>query len=128
MYCYTNNTSLNQVSLKLRSLIHKFMPSIFEMQDYLGRPSPLKNLEDLEQFEIAAKAGSDLGFKWLKRIEEEEKRVLASQATEPAVDVHHISGVGELLVPVNTKKSDPDLELTHLSTIFVLLHVIFLSR
>ncbi|GAA0148736.1 hypothetical protein LIER_08097 [Lithospermum erythrorhizon] len=81
-----------------------------------------------EQFEIAAKAGSDLGFKWLKRIEEEEKRVLASQATEPAVDVHHISGVGELLVPVNTEKSDPDLELTHLSTIFVLLHVIFLSR
>lgn len=31
-----------------------------------------------EQFEIAAKAGSDLGFRWLKRLEEEEKRLLSS--------------------------------------------------
>ncbi|KAF8042752.1 hypothetical protein BT93_A1167 [Corymbia citriodora subsp. variegata] len=31
-----------------------------------------------KQFEIAAKAGCDLGFKWLDRLEEEEKRVLAS--------------------------------------------------
>ncbi|XP_056162152.1 uncharacterized protein LOC115693165 isoform X2 [Syzygium oleosum] len=31
-----------------------------------------------KQFEIAAKAGCDLGFKWLNRLEEEEKRVLAS--------------------------------------------------
>lgn len=29
-----------------------------------------------EQFEIAAKAGCDLGFKWLKRLEEEEKNLL----------------------------------------------------
>ncbi|XP_059635075.1 uncharacterized protein LOC132277279 [Cornus florida] len=31
-----------------------------------------------EQFEIAAKAGCDLGFKWLKRLEEEEKRLQAA--------------------------------------------------
>ncbi|XP_057967205.1 uncharacterized protein LOC131157236 isoform X1 [Malania oleifera] len=30
-----------------------------------------------EQFQIAAKAGCDLGFKWLKRLEEEEQRLLA---------------------------------------------------
>ncbi|KAI8570824.1 hypothetical protein RHMOL_Rhmol01G0066900 [Rhododendron molle] len=30
-----------------------------------------------EQFEIAAGAGCDLGFKWLQRLEEEEKRILA---------------------------------------------------
>lgn len=28
-----------------------------------------------EQFEIAAKAKCDLGFRWLKRLEEEEKRL-----------------------------------------------------
>lgn len=28
-----------------------------------------------EQFEIAAKAKCDLGFRWLKRLEEEEKRI-----------------------------------------------------
>ncbi|XP_015059386.1 uncharacterized protein LOC107005334 isoform X1 [Solanum pennellii] len=31
-----------------------------------------------EQFEIAAKAGSDLGFRWLQRIEEEVKRLQSS--------------------------------------------------
>jgi hypothetical protein len=30
-----------------------------------------------EQFQIAAKAGCDLGLKWLNRLEEEEKRILA---------------------------------------------------
>ncbi|XP_058226028.1 uncharacterized protein LOC131334794 isoform X1 [Rhododendron vialii] len=30
-----------------------------------------------EQFEIAARAGCDLGFKWLRRLEEEEKHLLA---------------------------------------------------
>lgn len=30
-----------------------------------------------EQFQIAAKAGSDLGLKWLQRLEEEENRLLA---------------------------------------------------
>ncbi|XP_022633770.1 uncharacterized protein LOC106754749, partial [Vigna radiata var. radiata] len=29
-----------------------------------------------EKFEIAAKAGCELGFKWLARLEEEERRVL----------------------------------------------------
>ncbi|KAJ7956669.1 Protein sel-1 1 like [Quillaja saponaria] len=32
-----------------------------------------------EQFQIAAKAGSDLGFKWLQRLEEEEKRLLQTK-------------------------------------------------
>nr|KAJ0222769.1 hypothetical protein LSAT_V11C200085490 [Lactuca sativa] len=31
-----------------------------------------------EQFENAARLGSDLGFRWLKRLEEEEKRLLAA--------------------------------------------------
>lgn len=31
-----------------------------------------------EQFENAAKLGNDLGFRWLKRLEEEEKRFLAA--------------------------------------------------
>lgn len=30
-----------------------------------------------EKFQIAAKAGCDLGFKWLARLEEEEQRLLA---------------------------------------------------
>ncbi|KAK2980709.1 hypothetical protein RJ640_028953 [Escallonia rubra] len=42
-----------------------------------GMPNPLVMAR--EQFEIAAKAGCDLGFRWLKRIEEEEKRVLDSE-------------------------------------------------
>jgi len=29
-----------------------------------------------EKFQIAAKGGCDLGFKWLARLEEEEKRLL----------------------------------------------------
>ncbi|KAM7528065.1 hypothetical protein LguiB_031475 [Lonicera macranthoides] len=37
-------------------------------------PNPLEMAR--EQFEIAAKAGCDLGFRWLKRLEEEEKRLL----------------------------------------------------
>ncbi|XP_057485112.1 uncharacterized protein LOC130771510 isoform X3 [Actinidia eriantha] len=32
-----------------------------------------------EKFEIAARAGCDLGFKWLQRLDEEEKRLLAGQ-------------------------------------------------
>ncbi|KAK3032659.1 hypothetical protein RJ639_034925 [Escallonia herrerae] len=44
-----------------------------------GMPNPLVMAR--EQFEIAAKAGCDLGFRWLKRIEEEEKRVLDSEMT-----------------------------------------------
>lgn len=35
-----------------------------------------------EQFQIAAKAGCDLGLKWLNRLEEEEKRLLAGWHTE----------------------------------------------
>ncbi|KAH7856491.1 hypothetical protein Vadar_001960 [Vaccinium darrowii] len=43
-----------------------------------------------EQFEIAARAGCDLGFKWLQRLEEEEKRFLAEndEKTETAHNVH----------------------------------------
>lgn len=37
-------------------------------------PNPLEMAR--EQFEIAAKAGCDLGFRWLKRLEVEEKRLL----------------------------------------------------
>lgn len=38
------------------------------------------------QFQIAAKAGSDLGLKWLQRLEEEENRLLAeeSHSKEPS--------------------------------------------
>ncbi|GFY99770.1 binding protein [Actinidia rufa] len=32
-----------------------------------------------EKFEIAARTGCDLGFKWLQRLDEEEKRLLAGQ-------------------------------------------------
>ncbi|GAU09989.1 hypothetical protein TSUD_271530 [Trifolium subterraneum] len=32
-----------------------------------------------EKFKIAAKAGCDLGFKWLARLEEEEKRLLTKK-------------------------------------------------
>ncbi|GKB84811.1 Sel1-like protein, partial [Tanacetum coccineum] len=43
-----------------------------------GEPKP--NLIELarEQFENAAKLGNDLGFRWLKRLDEEEKRLLAA--------------------------------------------------
>ncbi|KAF7838694.1 Sel1-like protein [Senna tora] len=33
-----------------------------------------------EKFQIAAKAGCDLGFRWLERLEEEEKRLLTEQS------------------------------------------------
>lgn len=32
-----------------------------------------------EKFQIAAKAGCDLGFKWLARLEEEERRLLTEE-------------------------------------------------
>lgn len=35
-----------------------------------------------EQFHIAAKAGCDLGLKWLNRLEEEEKRLSAGQNSD----------------------------------------------
>lgn len=34
-----------------------------------------------EQFEVAARAGCDLGLKWLQRLEEEEKRLLAEDGS-----------------------------------------------
>lgn len=42
--------------------------------------SPMQNPLEMakEKFEIAAKAGSDLGFRWLKRLEEEERCFLAA--------------------------------------------------
>ncbi|KVI09241.1 uncharacterized protein LOC112502807 [Cynara cardunculus var. scolymus] len=40
------------------------------------KPNPIELAR--EQFENAAKLGNDLGFRWLKRIEEEEKRILAA--------------------------------------------------
>lgn len=41
--------------------------------------SPVMDPVDMakEQFQIAATAGCDLGLKWLDRLEEEEKRLLA---------------------------------------------------
>ncbi|CAK7351425.1 unnamed protein product [Dovyalis caffra] len=37
------------------------------------------------QFQIAAKAGSDLGLKWLQRLDEEENRLLEeSRSKEPS--------------------------------------------
>lgn len=35
-----------------------------------------------EKFQIAAKAGCDLGFKWLARLEEEEKRLLTEEHSD----------------------------------------------
>ncbi|CAL0307127.1 unnamed protein product [Lupinus luteus] len=35
-----------------------------------------------EKFQIAAKAGYDLGFRWLARLEEEEKRLLTEECSE----------------------------------------------
>lgn len=35
-----------------------------------------------EKFQIAAKAGCDLGFKWLERLEEEEKRLLTERQSD----------------------------------------------
>lgn len=37
-----------------------------------------------KQFEIAAKAGCNLGFKWLNRLEEEEQLLLSSRKTDMA--------------------------------------------
>ena len=35
-----------------------------------------------EKFQIAAKAGCDLGFKWIERLEEEEKRLLLEKHSD----------------------------------------------
>lgn len=43
-----------------------------------GRPVKMAR----EQFEIAARAGCDIGFKWLQRLDEEEKRLMAENETE----------------------------------------------
>lgn len=37
-----------------------------------------------KQFEIAAKAGCNLGFKWLNRLEQEEKQLLSVLKTDAA--------------------------------------------
>ncbi|PWA98068.1 Sel1-like protein [Artemisia annua] len=42
-----------------------------------GEPKPNPIELAREQFENAAKLGNDLGFRWLKRLDEEEKRLLA---------------------------------------------------
>lgn len=34
-----------------------------------------------EQFEVAARAGCDLGLRWLHRLEEEEKRLLTESSS-----------------------------------------------
>ncbi|KAM7263609.1 hypothetical protein ACFE04_001292 [Oxalis oulophora] len=58
---------------------------------------PIKNPLQLakEQFEIAAKAGCDLGFKWLERISEEEQRLLAENSSPP-YDPHNPKLLNEL--------------------------------
>ncbi|KAL3535843.1 hypothetical protein ACH5RR_004304 [Cinchona calisaya] len=63
--------SITRFNVKKRSLTR--------IQTRAGEGTELNPLEMArEQFEIAAKSGSDLGFRWLKRLEEEEKRVMAS--------------------------------------------------
>jgi hypothetical protein len=37
-----------------------------------------------EQFQIAARAGCDLGLKWLQRVEQEEKLVMKEEDNESA--------------------------------------------
>uniref|UniRef100_A0A2P2JM79 Uncharacterized protein LOC8265966 isoform X1 n=1 Tax=Rhizophora mucronata TaxID=61149 RepID=A0A2P2JM79_RHIMU len=46
-----------------------------------------------KQFEVAAKAGCDLGFKWLQRIEEEEKRLLEESSSENTLPESKISKI-----------------------------------
>lgn len=63
--------SLTRFNTKKRSLTRK--------QTNKGEGTELNPLEMArEQFEKAANAGCDLGFRWLKRLEEEEKRLIAS--------------------------------------------------
>ncbi|CAI9100846.1 OLC1v1038031C1 [Oldenlandia corymbosa var. corymbosa] len=63
--------SLTRLEMKKRSLIR-----------HRNKKEELLELNPIEmarkQFEIAAKAGCDLGFRWLKRLEEEEKRLMPS--------------------------------------------------
>ncbi|XP_044491748.1 uncharacterized protein LOC123215627 [Mangifera indica] len=49
----------------------------------INAQSPLMNPVEMakEQFEVAARAGCDLGLKWLQRLEEEEKRLLAEDGS-----------------------------------------------
>ncbi|XP_027176257.1 uncharacterized protein LOC113775531 [Coffea eugenioides] len=64
--------SLTRFSTKRRSLTR--------IQRNKGERSELNPLEMArDQFEIAAKGGCDLGFRWLKRLEEEEERVYKSR-------------------------------------------------
>ncbi|XP_031250199.1 uncharacterized protein LOC116108063 [Pistacia vera] len=53
----------------------------------INAQSPLMNPVEMakEQFEVAARAGCDLGLKWLQRLEEEEKRLLTENSSPATV-------------------------------------------
>lgn len=50
----------------------------FSAKTRKNKESPMMNPVEMarQQFQIAAKAGCDLGLRWLDRLEEEEKRLL----------------------------------------------------
>lgn len=68
-----------QVPESLTTSITKRGSSAKTLRKNVGSPIPNPLEMAREQFEIAAKAGCDLGFRWLKRLEEEEKRLLDGQ-------------------------------------------------
>ncbi|KAI3722116.1 hypothetical protein L2E82_33144 [Cichorium intybus] len=65
---YEVPTSLTKFNIKSERKLRKKTSQAKPNQIELAR----------EQFENAAKLGNDLGFRWLKRLEEEEKRFLAA--------------------------------------------------
>ncbi|VVB09004.1 unnamed protein product [Arabis nemorensis] len=78
-------------SLLLRGA--KVPESLTRLNTVVVSPPKRKNLENLEinplemakeQFQIAARAGCDLGLKWLQRVEQEEKLLMSEEDNECA--------------------------------------------
>ena len=69
------------------------VPESLTRMNTVGVPPPKRSRENMdmnplelakEQFQVAARAGCDLGLKWLQRLEQEEKLLLNQEDNEYA--------------------------------------------
>lgn len=79
--CYTNGYCASGV--KIPESIIKFSLKRGSAAQKRGKNKESIAIDPVEmakeKFQIAAKSGCDLGFKWLARLEEEEKRLLTQE-------------------------------------------------
>ncbi|CAN6979199.1 hypothetical protein IGI04_038134 [Brassica rapa subsp. trilocularis] len=69
------------------------VPESLTRMNTVGVPPPKRSIENMdmnplelakEQFQVAARAGCDLGLKWLQRLEQEEKLLMSQEDNEYA--------------------------------------------